>query len=49
MKVILETHRAQLIRYLRFYYYHWVGTSTGGLIVPDCIIYLLAIKDVYRS
>jgi hypothetical protein len=27
------------IRYLCFYYDHWVGTSTGGLFVPDGIIH----------
>jgi hypothetical protein len=25
--------------YLRFYYYHWVDTSAGGLLVPDDIIH----------
>lgn len=24
--------------YLRLYYYHWVDTSVGGLLVPDGII-----------
>jgi hypothetical protein len=28
-----------LIRYLCFYYDHWVGTSAGGLFVPDGIIH----------
>jgi hypothetical protein len=23
---------------LHFYFYHWVDTSAGGLLVPDCII-----------
>jgi len=31
MKVILETSRAHWIWYLRFYYYHRVDTSAGGL------------------
>ena len=37
MKVIPETRRAHYIRYLRFYYYHWVDSSCG-LLVPECII-----------
>ena len=28
-----------IIRYLRFYYYHWVDTSAGGLLVPEGIIH----------
>ena len=27
-----------LIYDLRFYYYHWVDTSAGGLLVPEGII-----------
>ena len=33
MKVIPETRRLHWIWYLRFYYYHWVDTSAGGLLV----------------
>ena len=33
-----ETRSMHLIRYLRLYYYHWVDTSTGRLLVPDGII-----------
>ena len=38
MKVIPETLRNHYICYLRFYYYHWVGTSVCGLLVPHGII-----------
>jgi hypothetical protein len=38
IKTIPETRRVPQIRYLRFYDYHWVNTSDGGLLVPDCII-----------
>jgi len=38
MKVIPEMCRAHYIWYLRFYYYHWVDTSAGGLLVPEGII-----------
>jgi hypothetical protein len=34
VKVIPEKRRAHYIRYLRFYYYHWMDTSVGGLFVP---------------
>jgi hypothetical protein len=34
MKVIPETRRLQYIWCLRFYYYHWVDTSTGELVAP---------------
>ena len=27
------------ILFLRFYYYHWVDTFAGGLLVPDGIIH----------
>jgi hypothetical protein len=27
------------IRYLCFYYYHWIYNSAGGLFVPDGIIH----------
>ena len=39
MKVIPETRRGHLIWYIRFYYYNWVDTSAGGLIVSDGIIH----------
>ena len=26
------------LRYLHFYYYHWVDTSGGGLLVPEGIV-----------
>jgi hypothetical protein len=35
MKVIIEKCRAHQIRYLRLYYYHWVDTSAGGLLVSE--------------
>jgi hypothetical protein len=38
MNITPETRRAQLIRYLRFYYYHCVDTSTGELLVLGGII-----------
>ena len=38
MKVIPEPSRAHYIWYLRFYYYHWVDTAAGGLLVPKGII-----------
>ena len=40
MHVTSETRRAHSISYLRFflYYYHWVDTSAGGLVFPECII-----------
>jgi hypothetical protein len=38
MRVITETRRALWIWYLRFYYYHWIDTSAGGLLVPEGII-----------
>jgi hypothetical protein len=31
------------IRYLRFYYYHWVDSSAGGLLVPRGIILLTSV------
>ena len=30
--------KVETLWYLRFYYYHWVHTSAGGLLVPDGII-----------
>jgi aryl-alcohol dehydrogenase-like predicted oxidoreductase len=47
MKVIPETRRALQIRYLRFYYYHWVDTSAGGLLDPDGIIRPVVSASVY--
>jgi hypothetical protein len=38
MTVIPETRHVDLIWYLRFYYYHWVDISAGGLLVPEGII-----------
>ena len=38
MKVILETRHAHYIWFLRFYDYHWVETSDGGLLVLEVII-----------
>ena len=35
MKVIPEMCCAHLIWYLRFYYYHWVDTFVGELLVPE--------------
>jgi hypothetical protein len=32
MKVIPET-RCNIDNYLHIYYYHWVDTSTGGLLI----------------
>jgi len=40
--VIPETRRVHEIRYLRVYYYHWVDTSAGGLLVPNDVILLVA-------
>jgi hypothetical protein len=37
MKVIPESV-VRTIWYVRFYYYHWVDTSAGELLVPDGII-----------
>jgi len=37
MKVVIPTLPVRKIRYLRFYYYHWVDTSTGGLVIPGGI------------
>jgi len=39
MKVIPQTRRSHQIRYLGLYYYHWVDTSAGGLLVPEGIIH----------
>jgi hypothetical protein len=38
MKVIPETRHVHWIWYLRFYYYHLVDTSAGGLLVPEGFI-----------
>jgi len=43
MKVISEARRVYYIKYLRFYSYHWVDTSTNGLLVPDGIIRPIAV------
>jgi len=32
-----ETRRVHYIRYLRFYYYHWVDTSAGEILVSKGI------------
>ena len=34
MKVIPERHRTHYIKYLGFYYCHWIDTPAGGLLVP---------------
>jgi hypothetical protein len=34
----METRRAHWIRYLLLYYYQWVDTSIGGILVPEGII-----------
>jgi hypothetical protein len=39
MKVILEMSRVCEIRYLDIYYYHWIETSVGRLLVHNGIIY----------
>ena len=39
MKVILEMTRVCEIRYLDIYYYHWIETSVGRLLVHNGIIY----------
>ena len=39
MKVNPETLRTSYIWYPRLYYYHWVDTSSGGLLVPEVIIH----------
>jgi hypothetical protein len=33
-----EACRSHFIGHLHLYYYHWVDTSAGGLIVPESII-----------
>ena len=38
MKVIPEMRRVYSILYQHFYYYHWVDTSAGKLLVPEGII-----------
>ena len=38
MKVIPETCRVYYIWYLRFYCYHWVDTTAGGISVQECSI-----------
>ena len=38
MKVIPEMHSAHCIVYLHMYYYIWVDTCAGGLLVPEGII-----------
>jgi len=38
IKVIPEARRAHQNWYLRFHYYHWVDTSSGGLLVSEGII-----------
>jgi len=47
MKVIPETRRTLQIIYLRFYYYHWVVTSAGGLLDPNGIIRPVVSASVY--
>ena len=37
-KVIPETHCVHLIRFPRFYYYHWVDVSASRLLVPEGIM-----------
>lgn len=37
--VIPETHCADQIWYLRFYYYHWVDTPASELLVPEGIVH----------
>ena len=34
----METRRAHCIRYLLLYYYQWIDTSIGGILVPEGII-----------
>ena len=41
MDGILDTRRAHLIIYQRFYYYHLVDISAGGLVVSDGITCLV--------
>ena len=36
--MIHEACRSHFIGHLHLYYYHWVDTSAGGLIVPESII-----------
>ena len=38
MKIIPGTRSVHYIRYLRFYYHHWVDTTTGELLVLKGII-----------
>jgi hypothetical protein len=41
MRVIPETHPVHEIKYLRFYYYHWINISAGRILVPGEIIELV--------
>ena len=38
-KVHRECFHMKLVWYRRFYYYHWVDISAGGLLVPYGIIH----------
>ena len=38
MQIIPETRSVHYIRYLRFYYHHWVDTTAGELLVLKGII-----------
>ena len=37
------------IIYLRFYYYHWVDITAGGLLVPKGIVYPVVGVTITRS
>jgi hypothetical protein len=43
----VETLHAHQIWYLRFYYYHWVDTSAGGLLVLDASALTWFIRYIY--
>jgi hypothetical protein len=51
MNVIPEMRRAHLIWYLRFYYYQYVNTSAGWLLVPEGIMlrHWHGLLDIYIS
>jgi hypothetical protein len=46
MKIIPETRSVHYIRYLRFYYHHWVDTTAGELLVLKGIIPIMFGTDM---
>jgi hypothetical protein len=39
--------RVHLIQYLRYFYYHWVDTSDGGVLVSESMTRCFCIDMVY--